>query len=60
MIEIKRSTAPAISRKFHVARADLGPTRQFVVYPGVAQFPMGDGTEAIGLDELCRLAAAGP
>jgi hypothetical protein len=51
-IEVKRSLAPAPSKGFHHARADLQPARTFIVYPGQDRYPLGDGVEVIGLREL--------
>lgn len=53
-IEIKRSSAPKPERGFHLACADLKPTRRFVVYPGDERFPLGPDTEAIGLPALAQ------
>ena len=53
-IEVKRSTAPAVSRGFHSACADLQPVRRFVVYPGHDDFPMGRGIEAVTLGSIRR------
>lgn len=57
-IEIKRTTAPKISRGFHTAAEDIKATRKFVVYSGSERFPMGQATEAIGLIEFLRLVSA--
>jgi predicted AAA+ superfamily ATPase len=54
-IEIKRSSAPTIEKGFHFACADLKPARQFIVYSGDERFPLGAGTEAIGLRGLAQL-----
>lgn len=54
-IEVKRSTAPALSKGFDVACDDLGLTRRYVVYPGAEQFPMRYGATAIDLQSLMRL-----
>ena len=51
-IEIKRSTAPSLSKGFEIACDDLGITQRHVVYPGTDSFPMRYGTQAIGLVEL--------
>lgn len=51
-IEIKRSSAPRLSKGFHQARADLHPHRSFVVYSGDERFPMLEGVEAIGASDL--------
>lgn len=52
-IEIKRSVVPKVERGFHNACADLRPERRFVVYAGDEYFPLGEGSEAIGLIDLC-------
>jgi len=52
-IEIKRSSAPKVSKGFHSAVADVKPDLAFVVYPGDERYPKGEGVEAIGLLELC-------
>jgi uncharacterized protein len=51
-IEIKRSSAPKLSKGFHQARADLEPERCFVVYAGGERYPLLAGVEAIGIAEL--------
>ncbi len=57
-IEVKRSLAPKAERGFYAACEDLSPARRFVVYPGVDRWPLSNGVEVIGLDALCREAAA--
>jgi predicted AAA+ superfamily ATPase len=52
-IEVKRTLAPRLRRGTRSALADVEPERGFVVYPGSERFPLGDGVEAIGLEELC-------
>ena len=56
-VEVKRSLTPKLGKGFHNARADLGPERCFVVYPGDERYPLADGVEAIGLAELAGLLA---
>lgn len=51
-IEIKRSSAPALSKGFDIACDDLNIEQRYVVYPGSDRFPMRYGTQAIGLVEL--------
>ncbi len=59
-IEIKRSTAPSLSRGFHSACDDLWPDRKFVVHPGGDDFPLGRGIEAVSLQSMSRrLSGAG-
>jgi hypothetical protein len=53
-IEIKRSTAPSLSRGFHNACDDLRPARKFVVHPGGDDFPLGRGIEAVSLQSMRR------
>ena len=54
-VEIKRGSAPKLSRGFHQACTDLNPTRRFVVYGGTERFPLNPETDAIGLSELAAL-----
>jgi len=58
-IEIKRSTAPTLSKGLDIACADLNIEQRYVVYPGTERFPMRYGTQAIGLVELMGVLAAG-
>jgi predicted AAA+ superfamily ATPase len=58
-IEIKRSTAPTVSKGFAIACDDLRMERRFVVYPGVERFPMRHGAQAVGLVELMQLLRTG-
>lgn len=51
-IEIKRSTAPKLTRGFLSACEDVQPGKAFMVHPGVERFPMGGGVEALNLAEL--------
>jgi hypothetical protein len=57
-VEVKRSIAPAATRGFHEACADLRPGRRFVVYPGAERFPLGDGVEAVPPAALAQELAA--
>ena len=47
-VEIKRSTAPSVSRGFRIGCDDLGVAESVVVYPGPDRFPLGGGTIAMG------------
>lgn len=53
-IEIKRSTAPSLSRGFHSACDDLRPARKFVVHPGGDDFPLRRGIEAVSLQSMSQ------
>ena len=48
-IEIKRSTAPALSKGFHIACEDIRADRKFVIYSGSDRFPLTDNVIAISL-----------
>jgi predicted AAA+ superfamily ATPase len=54
-IEIKRSSAPALSKGFDIACTDLQVAQRYVVYPGTERFPLRYGTQAVGLVELMQL-----
>jgi hypothetical protein len=57
-IEVKRSTAPSLSKGFDTACGDLQVEQRWVVHPGNERFPMRHGAQAIGLTELMRLLVA--
>ena len=57
-VEIKRSTAPTVTRGFHNALADLRPQRAFVAYPGTERYPLSGDAEVIGLRLLAELLNA--
>lgn len=47
VVEIKRGSAPTVSRGFHVAAADVGATRKLLVAPVESPYPMRDGIEVM-------------
>jgi uncharacterized protein len=53
-IEIKRSSAPTLSRGFHNARDVLKVKESYLVHGGTDTWPEADGVTAIGLVELMR------
>jgi predicted AAA+ superfamily ATPase len=53
-VEIKRSSAPTVTRGFHSACTDLQPNKRFVVYPGEERFSLDDETDAIGVVALAK------
>ncbi|MGH8228578.1 MAG: ATP-binding protein [Steroidobacteraceae bacterium] len=53
-IEIKRSSAPALSRGFNLARRSLGCREAYLVHGGAESWPMPDGILAISLGDLMR------
>jgi uncharacterized protein len=57
VIEIKRSTAPSLSRGFNLARQALKPREGYLVHGGTDSWPMGDGVTAIGLRKLMQRLA---
>ena len=58
VIEIKRSTAPTLSRGFNLARQVLKPREAYLVHGGTDSWPMADGVTAIALRELMQRLAA--
>ncbi len=48
-IEVKRSSAPKISKGFYSACDDIKATRRFVIYPGEEQYPLANDAEVMGL-----------
>jgi predicted AAA+ superfamily ATPase len=56
-IEIKRTTAPTLSRGFHLARDAVKPRNAFVVHGGEQTWPMGDGITAMGVVDMMRKLA---
>lgn len=51
-IEIKKGTAPKVTRGFHQACEDVRATQKFVVYGGDDEFPVKHGTTVISLHKL--------
>lgn len=58
-IEVKRSTAPSVSRGFGQACDALGIEQRWVVCPVTDSFPLRQGAQAVGLAELAGLLARG-
>jgi hypothetical protein len=54
VIEVKRSSAPTVSRGLHLAAADLQASRKLLVAPVEQPYPMKEGIEV-----MSPLAAAG-
>ncbi len=48
-IEIKRSSAPVLSKGFYLGCGDIKATRRMVVHAGEDIFGLGDGVEAVSL-----------
>lgn len=47
-IEIKRSSAPRVTKRFHSGCRDINATKKFVIYSGSERFTMAENTEVIG------------
>ncbi len=47
VIEVKRSSAPKVSKGYYLAATDVGATRKLLVAPVDNSFPMKDGIEVI-------------
>lgn len=54
-IEVKRSSAPKVSKGFYLACDDIKATNKFVIYSGTERYPMSNHTEAIGLTDFLQL-----
>ncbi|HVR48940.1 MAG TPA: DUF4143 domain-containing protein, partial [Pseudorhodoferax sp.] len=53
-VEIKRSSAPSVSKGFHLACDDIQPARRLVVSGANAHFPMAGGIEHLPLLALMQ------
>ncbi len=53
-IEIKRNTAPSVSKGFYIACDDIQPQRRYVVYSGKDRFLLAHDVLAIPLFELMQ------
>lgn len=53
-VEIKRSSAPTVSKGYHIACEDVAATRRVVVSGANTRFPMAGGIEHIPMLELMR------
>lgn len=51
-IEIKRSTAPKVTRGFHIAADDLGVLKRFLVYADPRDVPGSNGLRALPLSAM--------
>ncbi|WP_229239829.1 DUF4143 domain-containing protein [Echinicola soli] len=55
VIEVKRSSTPKLSRRFHQACEDVRATKKWVITAGKDQYPLTDGVEVIGLQAFLGL-----
>jgi predicted AAA+ superfamily ATPase len=51
-VEIKKTTAPKLTKGFHIACDDLKPARKLVVYGGDEAFQLKEGVTAMPLIQL--------
>jgi len=51
-IEIKRSSAPKLSKGFYIGCEDIKASHRFIVYPGKERFPVSKDVEAISLLDM--------
>ena len=58
--EIKRSSAPTVSKGFFTAAADLGATRKLLVAPVEQDYPMKDGIEVMNPLSAALLISSQP
>jgi len=54
VIEVKRSSAPTVSRGFYQAATDLGAVRKLLVAPVAQPFPLKDGIEVVDVMTAIR------
>ena len=57
-IEIKRGLSPKPEKGFYLACEDVKPEHRFVVYSGTDRYPISDGLEAVGLQEMAHMLSA--
>lgn len=58
VIEVKRSSAPTVSRGFHEAAKDVGAQRRLLIAPVAQPFPLRDGIEVMDVGTASRALAA--
>ena len=56
-IEVKRSSAPTLSRGFYLAAADVGASRQLLVAPVASPYPIKGGVEVVDVMTAIRLVS---
>ncbi len=54
-VECRRSSAPTLDAGFFRACETVGVDRAYVVYPGSMRYPLGNGVEAVPLQEAMQL-----
>lgn len=56
-IEVKRSSAPTVSKGFYLAAADVAATRKLLVAPVESPYPMKEGLEVVDVMSAIRLVS---
>jgi len=54
-VEIKRSSAPTVSKGFYRACEDIKPNRKIVVHSGKDSFPLSKEVQALSLNDMLNL-----
>lgn len=57
VVEIKRASAPTVSRGFHLAAADVGATRKLLIAPVDQAYPLRDGIKVMNPLVAARMLA---
>jgi predicted AAA+ superfamily ATPase len=57
-VEIKRTTAPKVSRGFHTGAEDIGANRKLLVYAGAHEVPVAKDIRALPLAHAIELLSA--
>lgn len=57
VVEIKRASAPTVSKGFHLAASDVGASRKLLIAPVATAYPMRDGIEVLSPLGAVRLLA---
>ncbi len=58
-VAIRLGLTPRLEKGFQMARADLKPTRSFVITSGRGRYSLGEGVEAVGIVEMLELLSRG-
>ena len=59
-VEVKRSSAPTVSKGFHSACEDLRPARKLVVHAGKESFPLAKDIRAVTLPAMIEMLEQSP
>ncbi|MFO7880214.1 MAG: ATP-binding protein [Bacteroidales bacterium] len=54
-IEVKRASAPKVTRGYHEACSDISATHKWVVTTNNDRYPLTEGTEVIGISEFLKI-----